>query len=113
MEYYVSHGDSYLLSKSNLKYEIIKQTKLDLHFIPTDKFSKAHYAFYMNIFFDAGYISSSYNLNNYTLNEFLYSGGIGIDLVTYYDKVLRIEYSLNKFGEHGIFFHLGAPIIEN
>jgi len=113
MEYYVSHGDSYLLSKSNLKYEIIKQTKLDLHFIPTDKFSKAHYALYMNIFFDAGYISSSYNLNNYTLNEFLYSGGIGIDLVTYYDKVLRIEYSLNKFGEHGLFFHLGAPIIEN
>jgi len=113
MEYYVSHGDSYLLLKSNFKYEIIPQKELELKFIPTEKFSKAHYAIYMNIFFDAGYVNSSYNLNNNILNEFLYSGGVGIDLVTYYDKVLRIEYSLNKFGEHGIFLHLGAPIIEN
>jgi len=113
MEYYVTNGTDYYISKSNLKFEILPQTKLDLNFIPSDKFSKAHYALYLNLFFDTGYVSSSYNMNNFILNEFLYSGGVGIDLVTYYDKVLRIEYSLNKFGEHGIFFHLGAPIIEN
>ncbi len=112
MEYYVSSGNSYYISKTNFKFEIIPQTKFSLNFIPSDKFSKVHYALYTNIFFDTGYIDSDYTLGNNITNEFLYSGGIGIDLVTYYDKVLRIEYSLNKFGEHGIFFHLGAPIIE-
>ena len=113
MEYYVSNGKSYYISKSNFKYELIPQSNFNINFIPSYKFSKVHYALYLNLFFDTGYVDSKYNINNKITNEFLYSGGIGIDLVTYYDKVLRIEYSLNKFGEQGIFFHLGAPIIED
>lgn len=111
MEYYVSNGKNFYISKSNLKFEIFPQTKIDIHFLPTEKFSKAHYALYFNLFFDTGFVDSKDNIETNISNEFLYSGGIGLDFVTYYDKVLRIEYSLNKFGEHGIFFHLGAPII--
>lgn len=110
MEYYVANGNSYYISKTNFKYELFPQTKFDLKFIPTDKFSKIHLALYVNLFFDTGYVDSDHTFLNSITNEWLYSGGIGIDLVTYYDKVLRFEYSLNKFGEHGIFFHLGAPI---
>lgn len=113
MEYYVSNSDNHYISKTNLKYEIIPQTIFDLKFIPSNKFSKVHYALYFNLFFDTGYANSKEVINSKLTNEFLYSGGVGIDLVTYYDKVLRIEYSLNKFGEHGIFFHLGAPIIDD
>ncbi len=47
MEYYVSNGENYYISKTNLKYEIIPQTIFDLKFIPSKKFSKAHYAFYL------------------------------------------------------------------
>ncbi|MDA3953082.1 MAG: hypothetical protein PF485_05515 [Bacteroidales bacterium] len=113
MEYYVSNGDNYYISKSNLKYEIIPQTSFDIGLIQTKKFSKVHYALYFNLFFDTGYASSEEVINSKLTNEFLYSGGVGIDLVTYYDKVLRIEYSLNKFGGHGIFLHIGAPIIDD
>jgi hypothetical protein len=112
MEYYVSNGCHYYVSKSNFKFELIPQTNLNLNFLSSNKFSKAHYAFYINLFFDTGYVDSNYNIHTSLSNEFLYSGGVGLDFVTYYDKVLRIEYSLNKFGEHGLFFHLGAPIIE-
>ena len=112
MEYYVSNGANYYISKSNLKFEMLPQTKFNINFLPADKFSKAHYALYINLFFDTGFVDSNTSIQSNLSNEFLYSGGLGIDLVTYYDKVLRIEYSLNKFGEHGIFFHLGAPIIE-
>lgn len=113
MEYYVSNGSIFYISKTNLKLEIIPQKNFNIKFIRSDKFGKVHFALYSNIFFDTGYVDSDYTQYNSITNEFLYSGGIGIDLVTYYDKVLRIEYSLNKFGEHGIFFHLGAPIIED
>ena len=113
MEYYVSNGSIFYISKTNFKLEIIPQKNFNIKFIRSDKFGKVHFALYSNIFFDTGYVDSDYIQYNSITNEFLYSGGIGIDLVTYYDKVLRIEYSLNKFGEHGIFFHLGAPIIED
>lgn len=112
MEYYVSNGSNYYISKSNLKLELIPQTNLNLKFLQSKKFSKAYYALYVNLFMDTGYVDSNAGVTSCLSNEFLYSGGIGIDFVTYYDKVLRIEYSMNKFGEHGIFFHLGAPIIE-
>ena len=92
---------------------MIPQTEFNVKFIPTDKFSKGHYALYVNLFFDTGYVKSEMNINNNMTNEFLFGGGIGIDLVTYYDKILRIKYSMNKFGEHGLFLHLGAPIIGN
>lgn len=113
MEYYVANGNSYYISKTNFKYELLPQAKFDLKFIPTDKFSKIHLALYVNLFFDTGYVDSDYTNLNTISNQWLYSGGIGIDFVTYYDTVLRFEYSLNKFGEHGIFFHLGAPITVN
>lgn len=43
-------------------------------------------------------------------NSLLYGTGVGIDFVTYYDKVLRVEYGINGLGESGLFLHLVAPI---
>ncbi len=116
MEYYVMNGQNYFINKNNLKYEILPKTIKKLNFIPFDRFNKIHYSLYCNLFFDTGlaYSDSYFKENENTmLNEVLYSGGIGVDLVTYYDKVFRIEYSVNRYGEHGFFFHIGAPIVCN
>ncbi len=110
-EYYVIDGTRYYLTRTNLKYEIIPTTKKIINFIPFDKFKKVHYALYVNIFFDSGYVNNKYPENtNYMQNQFLYSYGLGIDFATYYDKVFRIEYSINKFGGKGIFLHLSSSI---
>ena len=29
--------------------------------------------------------------------------------ITYYDKIIRIEYSINKLGEKGVFLHFSNP----
>jgi hypothetical protein len=69
---------------------------------------------YTNVYFDAGYVNDRqglYKLNNNTLvNKLMYSAGAGIDFVTYYDKVLRFDYSFNALGESGLFIHWKAPI---
>ena len=31
------------------------------------------------------------------------------NIVTYYDKILRIEYSINHLGEKGVFLHFSNP----
>jgi hypothetical protein len=59
---------------------------------------------------DWGYVwDYSRNIGNSDLaNAYLSGGGIGVDFVSYYDIVCRIEYSINKRLESGIFLHLNA-----
>jgi hypothetical protein len=38
-------------------------------------------------------------------NKMLYSGGVGIDILTIYDITFRIEYTFNQLGQNGVFLH--------
>ena len=105
-EFYVVDGTRYGLFQTNLKFEILKPKSITIPFIPSEKFSKTFVALYANLFFDAGYVDGeNFRANNSLVNEYLYSGGIGLDLVTYYDKVMRVEGSLNALGETAIYVH--------
>ena len=78
-----------------------------------NKFKSLQYAFYLNAFFDMGFVDNMYpmpELNNDLENTLLIGYGIGLDFVTYYDIVLRFEYSVNRMGEHGFYLHFRAPI---
>jgi hypothetical protein len=35
----------------------------------------------------------------------IYSGGVGLDIISIYDIVLRVEYSFNQKGQNGLFIH--------
>jgi len=112
-EYYVVDGISYFVNKNNFKYELIAPRIKRFKFIKNEKFNMIHYAMYLNIFGDFGYAYDYKpipNLNNNLSNSLLYGYGIGFDLVTYYDKVLRFEYSFNKMKEKGFFINFVAPI---
>ena len=57
-----------------------------------------------------GYVVNNQNINTNLLpNSFLWSQGISIDYLTYYDKLLRIEFSINHLGEKGLFLHFSNP----
>jgi hypothetical protein len=112
-EYYVIDGQSFGIIKNNLKFAILPRTVRDIKFIKSDKFGLIHFAFYMNLFFDIGYVDNNqyYGENMNTMeNELQYGYGLGIDFVSYYDIVLRMEYSFNKKGDSGFFLHFMAPI---
>jgi outer membrane protein assembly factor BamA len=110
-EYYVIDGQSFGLLKTNLKFELLPKHELYVKYIPLKKFATIPYAFYLNAFSDAGYVwDNQFQKNNSLTNSLQYSFGVGIDFVTYYDVVLRLDYSINKFGESGFFLHFSAPI---
>lgn len=110
-EYYVIDGQKFGLLKTNLKFELLPTHTVHTRFIPLEKFATIPYAFYLNVYSDAGYVEDKfYSANNSLTNSWLYGFGAGIDFVTYYDLVFRLEYSINKFGESGIFLHFSAPI---
>lgn len=110
-EYYVVDGQIFGLFKSNLKFELLPTKVKTFKFIPAKKFNKLFYAFYLNAIFDAAYVYDESSMSKSVLsNQFLFGGGLGLDFVTYYDKVLRVEWTMNRMGENGFFLHFVAPI---
>jgi hypothetical protein len=112
-EYYGVNGLHTGLLKTNLKYQILPQRIIYLPFIRTEKFRKMHLSLFLGLHADVGYVyEPNHNSNsaNRLPNRLLWGNGIGLDLVTYYDRVMRLEYSINHFGEHGVFIHFLAPI---
>jgi len=101
-ELYVIDGTAYGLFQSNIKYELIQSKVIKLPFVKNEKFGKTFVALYGNFFFDAGYVDGDdFRANNSLVNEYLYGLGFGLDLVTYYDKVMRMEVNRNGLNEYG------------
>jgi len=117
-DHYALRGESMLYFRGNVKYELVKPTiKRPKWAKPESKFLNIQYALYLNLFSDVGYVKNStvsdnpddinYNPLN---NKSLYSWGLGLDLVSYYNLVIRFEYAFTSEGTHGLFFGLKAPI---
>jgi outer membrane protein assembly factor BamA len=110
-EYNTIEGQHFFIIKNLFKITLLQPKISELKFIPFRKFNKIHYALYLNIFNDLGYVSDRYkSADNTYSNKFLASAGAGIDLVTYYDRTFRFEYAINGFGKSGFFLHLAAPL---
>lgn len=114
-EYYVVDGQHFALFKTNLKFEIFPKKEWHAGFIPFEKFATIPFSFYLNLYADAAYVEDTQFSNiagtlNRLPNSWLHGYGVGIDFVSYYDIVIRLDYSFNKFGESGLFLHFAAPI---
>lgn len=110
-ERYVVDGQQYGLLKTSLKWAILPFRKVKLNFVRSDKFNTLPLAIYASANFDLGYvIDHQFNKGNPLAGSLLFGGGIGIDLVTFYDIVWRAEYSINKKQQHGFFLHFTKHI---
>jgi outer membrane protein assembly factor BamA len=104
-------GDQMYFFRSNFKYELVKPSlKKVKEGQEKNKFKNLQYAFYLNAFADAGYCVNKFTENNPLNNKMLYSWGLGIDFVTYYDMVLRFEYAFTSNKTNGFYIGFGMPI---
>ncbi len=60
---------------------------------------------YANVYGNAGYIHNTQSGINTLNDKMLYSGGIGIDIVTFYDVNIKIQWSFNQLGQNGLYLH--------
>ncbi len=111
-EYYVVNGQNYLVGKANIKYAVIPKRVVKLNWMKSSKFNTIPFAFYLNLFSDIGIVSNTQfnSPTNVLPNTFLYSAGIGLDFVSYYDAVARMEWAVNANGESHFYLHFIAPI---
>jgi len=112
-DFFALRGDEMYYFRSNLKYNVIKPgimpARKEKH--KDSKFRNLPYAFYINAIADVAYINDDfYGMYNPYNNRFLYTWGLGVDFISYYDLVLRFEYVFTNIGTHGFFFGFGLPV---
>ncbi|MFL5753235.1 MAG: POTRA domain-containing protein [Bacteroidia bacterium] len=110
-EYYVVDGQSFGMVKTTLKFQVIKPKVMNIPVKRLDKFNRVPYSVYLTSFADGAYVQDKFYYNNNPLsNTWLLGVGMGVDVVTYYDYVIRVEASVNKMKQKGIYLHFAAPI---
>ena len=109
-EYYVADGEHYALGKANVVFTLFRPRNYRMEAIPMEAFRTLHMALYLDLFADAGRVwDNRYSAVNGLSDQWLSGYGLGLDLVTSYDQVVRGEYTLNSLGEHGFFLHFTQP----
>ncbi|MDB5223533.1 MAG: hypothetical protein JWN83_2200 [Chitinophagaceae bacterium] len=104
LEYKIIDGVAYAISKFNLKREIFNFS-INTIFKKSKTFNKIPFRIYAKTFADMGYCYNREDFASALNNKFLGSTGIGIDIVTFYDIQIRMEYSVNQLGQKGLFLH--------
>ena len=108
---YVIDGRHYGLVQQGLSYRLFAPKTIRLGSIDNPKVNTIPIALYGNIFADAGYVVAPAAIpQNRLPNHFQRAIGFGLHLVTYYDRVFTVEYTLNGLGQTGYFFRAEFPI---
>jgi outer membrane protein assembly factor BamA len=104
LENYVIDGAAGFLTRQSYRRQLFKFS------VPTYLKSKTHdhipFRIYARLFGDMGYSYNKNFTNNSLTNRTLYTYGAGLDLVSFYDFVLRVDYSFNQLGQNGLFLHI-------
>lgn len=103
-EYFVIDGVAGGYAKASLSKELIN-TAIS---IPSDKIKRLNHIpirLYAKIYANSGYVYNPQAGDNLLCNKMLYSGGIGFDLITFYDFIIKVEWSFNQLGQNGLYLH--------
>jgi len=57
------------------------------------------------VYGNAGYVYNPQPGNNYLSNTLLFSGGAGIDILSLSDFTIKLEWTMNRSGQNGLFLH--------
>lgn len=109
-EVYVIEGQHFIMNNNTFKKRLLHFDIDFKDYMPIREFRKMPVDIYLTTFYDHGYVTNypNYEMNDRFTDEYLYGYGAGIDLVTFYDTVLRWEYSINKAGESGFRLNVRA-----
>ena len=105
-------GSRFLLQKNTLRKKIFDRSKDIRSIMPVAQFAKFRMAAYLKLFADFAWVDNypTYEISSRLTNQLLYSFGVGLDLLTMYDMVLRLEYSYNSENERNFALNIKADL---
>jgi outer membrane protein assembly factor BamA len=111
-EYFVVDGQQFLLLKNEYKFRVYSFRMSDILKNKGPAMMNAiPFSIFLKTFFDAGYVKDRFWTEGNTLrNQWLYGWGAGIDIVTYNNRMFRIEYAFNRKLQKGLYLHFDLPL---
>ena len=109
LENYVVDGTFGAMFRMTPKYQL-----LNFHirnFVKNKNYNDIPVRVFLKVYGNIGYVFNSNNnpeLENMMPNKLLHTAGFGIDFITIYDVVLKLEYSYNQFGQKGFFIRTAS-----
>ncbi|MFN3589506.1 MAG: outer membrane protein assembly factor, partial [Spirosomataceae bacterium] len=102
----VIDGQTFFLGKTNFKYKLFDKVFDLSKLIKIKQFNTLPIASYATFYADAGYVRNTVPQNSNTSlgNKWLYGGGVGLDIITFYNTIGRFNYSVNREGEGRVYF---------
>ena len=109
---YVMNGQHYAVLRQGLSRRLFDVARLPLPLRGGSRFGDIPVSGYLNLFADAGYArdASALAAANPLANRWLGAVGLGLHLVTYYDRVLVLEAALNHRRQASFVVGAGFPI---
>ena len=104
LEYYVVEGNAASIFKASWQHSLGTMNVKNLILKKRLPFIK--YQFWVKAFTQLGYVYNEQpQAGNRLTNTLLRTAGIGMDIISIYDFVLKIDYSLNQLGNKGLYLH--------
>ena len=103
LEYYVIEGVAGGVTRATVKNEILSLNVRNI--IKSKSHNKIPFRVFLKAYGDLGYSYTPNYGNSILNNKLLRTWGAGVDIVTFYDVVVKLEYSFNQLGDKGLFIH--------
>ncbi|WP_317167804.1 BamA/TamA family outer membrane protein [Spirosoma sp. KUDC1026] len=110
-ELYVVDGQRTAIWRNSLRYQLFNVRK-ELSWLHIRQFNTLPIAAYITAFGDAGYVSSTVaeQYQSRLANRPLLGTGMSLDVVTFYNLVIRFSGTINAQGKTGFFFNLAQEL---
>ena len=103
LEYYVVQGVAGGIARGTMKHELLSFNLRNP--IKSTSHDKIPFRLFVKAYSDLGYSYLPKPGLSIFNNKLLRTGGIGLDIITFYDVVLRFEYTFNQLGQSDLYFH--------
>lgn len=103
-EYYVVDGVAGGYTKASISRELINT----VFHIPSKKIERLNhipFRVYAKVYGNAGYVYNPEPGPNMLCNKMLYSGGVGLDIIAFYDFIIKLEWSFNQLRQNDLYLH--------
>jgi len=103
----VLDGKSYFLNRNTAKFQLLNKI-FKLPFLPIKQFNQIPIAIYPTAFYDFAYVSNNFSeKENKLVNQWISGGGLGFDVVTYYNLVCKFGFPVTNGSKIGMVIGIG------
>ncbi len=114
-EYNLILGNSIVGLNETFRFKLYQSPELFDKVIPVEAFKPFKLSVFLYAFFDLAYVDNSTGsfVNQSLDNQLLYSYGVGLDVVSYYDRSIGLHMAMTNQNAFGIFATLRSPLYKS